>query len=405
MLKFWSLFSGAGLFDAGFAQAGIKHALFCESDPWRREMLRKRWPGVPVLEDIRKLRAGDAAALDGIVGGFPCKGVSSAGNRNGFDHPETVLWREMARVVGEVRPTYVVLENVANLLTLKKGLVWQEVLETLATLGFDVVWDCIPAAAVGAPHRRDRVFAVAAHSDEPEQRQCGGSREGGRASAGRQGEARKDLRERFGGVADTAAHADGAHAERHAGQRGLADGRPDAGGGAEAPAHAERESLQLRGGAGDLGASPGGGGRAARQQRNRDAVADRAEAAADTGSQRRDRRKGQPREGRDTRLGREAGGDVGNGNPPSAPGVAVDWGEYEPAVRRWEAIHGAAPEPLVSRMDDGDPKLRRVRARVDRSRLSALGDGVHTYVGRLVGEYVVWLDQQARLQQKERAHA
>jgi DNA (cytosine-5)-methyltransferase 1 len=169
MLKFWSFFSGAGLLDAGFAQAGIEHVLFCESDPWRREMLRKRWPGVPVLEDIRKLRAGDAATPDGIAGGFPCKGVSSAGNRNGFDHPETVLWREMARVVGEVRPTYVVLENVANLLTLKKGLVWQEVLETLATLGFDVVWDCIPAAAVGAPHRRDRVFAVAAHAArEPE---------------------------------------------------------------------------------------------------------------------------------------------------------------------------------------------------------------------------------------------
>src|SRR4051812_46872471 len=99
MLKFWSFFSGAGLLDAGFAQAGIEHVLFCESDPWRREMLRKRWPGVPVLEDIRKLRAGDADAPDGIAGGFPCKGISSAGGRNGFDHPETVLWREMARVV------------------------------------------------------------------------------------------------------------------------------------------------------------------------------------------------------------------------------------------------------------------------------------------------------------------
>jgi hypothetical protein len=66
--------------------------------------------------------------------------------------------------------------------------------------------------------------------------------------------------------------------------------------------------------------------------------------------------------------------------------VSVEWGEYEPAIRRWEAIHGPAPEPLIRRLDDGDAKLRRVRARVDRSRLSALGDGVHVYLGRLIGD-------------------
>jgi site-specific DNA-cytosine methylase len=82
-----------------------------------------------------------------------------------FDHAETVLWREMARAVGELRPRYVLVENVANILALHDGAVWGEVLGDLAALGYDVVWDCLPAAAVGAPHLRDRVFAVATHAD------------------------------------------------------------------------------------------------------------------------------------------------------------------------------------------------------------------------------------------------
>jgi DNA (cytosine-5)-methyltransferase 1 len=306
VLRLGSLFSGVGMLDAGLAQAGLEHAWFCESDPWRRDQLRQRWPGVPVYEDVRKLRARDVAPVDGVVGGFPCKGVSSAGLRTGFDHAETVLWREMARVVGELGPAYVVLENVANLLTLKKGLVWQEVLETLAALGFDVVWDCLPAAAVGAPHLRDRVFAVAADAS--------------RVREGRTGQATGSDGERTRAGIDVASDAD--------------DGR-------------QPEQPQLHG----------------------------------------EQRPGLDGESRHDALGR---------------GVRVEWGNYEPAVRRWEAIHGPAPEPLVRRLDDGDAKLRRVRSRVDRSRLSALGDGVHVYVGRLVGEYLVWLDEQRRLQRKER---
>jgi DNA (cytosine-5)-methyltransferase 1 len=397
LLRFGSFFSGAGLLDIGFEQAGIEHAWFCESDPWRREILRNRWPGVPVWPDIRELRAGDLAPVDGIVGGFPCKGVSSAGNRNGFDHPETVLWREMARVVGELRPGYVVLENVANLLTIKKGLVWQEVLETLASLRFDVVWDCIPAAAVGATHLRDRVFAVARRADDSAATTAdhGAASDSARLREGRPGPQAGADRERARAGADNVARcgclwdfidadgfcacchahlddprglyaiqgdgrhrfrdcpavadADGAFSKRDAGQRRLADWRADAGGGGQAAADAARRS-----------------------PRRDDEDATR-------------------------RLATEP------------HGVAVEWGEYQPAIQRWEAIHGPAPEPLLRRMDDGDAKLRRMRSRVDRSRLSALGDGVHVYVARIVGEYVVWLEQQRRLQlgldaQKERAH-
>jgi site-specific DNA-cytosine methylase len=115
-----------------------------------------------VHSDVRHVGDG-CEPVDLIAGGFPCKGASTAGKRNGFDHPETVLWREMARAVGELRPRYVLVENVANILALHDGAVWGEVLGDLAALGYDVVWDCLPAAAVGAPHGRDRVFAVAAH--------------------------------------------------------------------------------------------------------------------------------------------------------------------------------------------------------------------------------------------------
>jgi DNA (cytosine-5)-methyltransferase 1 len=158
-----SVFSGIGLLDYGLHLAGIQHAWFCEADEWRRGILPKRWPDARVHADVRHVGHG-CEPVDLIAGGFPCKGASTAGKRNGFDHAETVLWREMARAVGELRPRYVLVENVANILALHDGAVWGEVLGDLAALGYDVVWDCLPAGAVGAPHLRDRVFAVASHA-------------------------------------------------------------------------------------------------------------------------------------------------------------------------------------------------------------------------------------------------
>jgi site-specific DNA-cytosine methylase len=337
-----SLFSGAGLLDIGLHLAGFQHAWLCESDHWRRDLLRVRFPGVPVYDDIRTL--GDqapmgAAPVDLIAGGFPCKGVSAAGNRAGFGHPETVLWRDMARTIRDLRPRYVLVENVADLLVLHDGELWAEVVGTLAALGYDVRWDCVPAGAVGAPHLRDRVFAVATNTSR---------------------------------VAERAAHNE-AHAI--AGSRDTRalprqrDPEP------LAPADAEREPLELRGGAGAVGEAPTGSGGAARQQRagGTPAHCDQ-DAAADTAEARRVAPIG-------TRQQRGVGGDAGAGDD----GVTVDWGEYAPAIHRWEAIHGPAPQPLVRRVDDGSPGVRRLRARVDRSRLSALGDGVHVYVGWLVG--------------------
>ena len=159
-----SLFSGIGLLDYGLSLAGIEHSWLCEADPWRRRILAQRWPDATVYEDVREVD-GSAPGVDLLAGGFPCRGVSFAGEGAGMENPETALWREMARIVGELRPRFVLLENVANLLAVTGGRAWGEVLGSLVALGYVCGWDCLPAAAFGAPHYRDRVVAVAADAD------------------------------------------------------------------------------------------------------------------------------------------------------------------------------------------------------------------------------------------------
>src|SRR5690348_6621312 len=139
----------------------MKTVAFCEIDPYCRAVLRKHWPEVPCYEDVRTLTADalsrDGVAVDVICGGFPCQDVSHAGKRAGLEGARSGLWSEYARLIGELRPRFIVVENVAGLLSLGMG----DVLGDLAALGYDTTWDCIPASAVGAPHRRDRVWIVA----------------------------------------------------------------------------------------------------------------------------------------------------------------------------------------------------------------------------------------------------
>jgi DNA (cytosine-5)-methyltransferase 1 len=157
----------------------MRTVAFCEIDPYCRAVLRKHWPDVPIYGDVTELTAktlantarhlrrasGDeiANASDGpsaievICGGFPCQDISVAGKGAGIEGKRSGLWSEYARIIGEVRPRYVIVENVAALLG--RGLA--RVLGDLAALGYDAEWHCIPASAVGAPHRRDRVWIVA----------------------------------------------------------------------------------------------------------------------------------------------------------------------------------------------------------------------------------------------------
>jgi DNA (cytosine-5)-methyltransferase 1 len=101
-------------------------------------------------------RTGDCG-IDLICGGFPCQDISHAGKGAGIDGERSGLWSEYARIIGEIRPRYAIVENVAALLG--RGL--ERVLGDLAALGYDAEWHCIPASAVGAPHRRDRIWIVA----------------------------------------------------------------------------------------------------------------------------------------------------------------------------------------------------------------------------------------------------
>ena len=158
MLKVGSLFSGAGLCDLGLTWAGFEHQWFCEIDPFCRAVLARHWPGTPIYSDVSGLRGADLPPVDVLCGGFPCQDVSSAGGRAGIKQgTRSGLWYEYARLIGEVRPRYVIIENVRGLLSC--GI--ESVLQDLAALGYDAEWEVLPAAALGAPHHRERVFIVA----------------------------------------------------------------------------------------------------------------------------------------------------------------------------------------------------------------------------------------------------
>lgn len=167
-LRVLDLFSGIGGFSLGLERAGgFETVAFCEIEPYCRRVLAKHWPGVPCYEDVRELSAqrlwddGNTISIQVICGGFPCQDISDAGECAGIDGERSGLWREFARIIGDLRPRYVIVENVAALLHRGMG----TVLGDLAALGYDAEWHCIPAGHVGASHERDRVWIIA-HIDQ-----------------------------------------------------------------------------------------------------------------------------------------------------------------------------------------------------------------------------------------------
>ncbi len=156
MLTFGSLFAGIGGIDLGLERAGMKCKWQVEIDPWCQKVLAKHWPDVERFADVREVGAHNLAPVDVIAGGFPCQPVSRAG-RTLRQRDERWLWPDFYRVVRELRPRYVFVENVPGLMD--GGL--DEVLGDLAASGFDADWSVLSACAVGAPHTRQRVFIVA----------------------------------------------------------------------------------------------------------------------------------------------------------------------------------------------------------------------------------------------------
>lgn len=151
-----SLCSGIGGLELGLELAGLGPVRWqCEVDPFCRRVLRHHWPDAVLHEDIRTLTA--PKPVDVVCAGFPCQPASVAGKREGMSDARW-LWPEVARVVGLVRPRFVMLENVPGLLTVDAGRAFGAVLGDLASLGFDAEWDMFRASDVGAPHRRERLF-------------------------------------------------------------------------------------------------------------------------------------------------------------------------------------------------------------------------------------------------------
>ncbi len=164
-------FSGIGGFSLGLERVGFETVAFVEVEPYCRAVLAKHWPDVPQYGDIRDVTAeqlrADGVTADVITGGFPCQDISNAGKQAGIEGERSGLWSELARLIGEVRPAYAILENVTALISGDSGRWFGRVLGDLAAIGYDAEWHCISAAHVGAPHLRDRIWIIAypQHSD------------------------------------------------------------------------------------------------------------------------------------------------------------------------------------------------------------------------------------------------
>lgn len=156
-----SLFSGIGGFDLAAEWMGWNNIFHCEWMPFPRQVLKYHFPKSLSYEDITKtdftIHRGN---IDILTGGFPCQPYSSAGKRLGKED-ERHLWPHMLRAIQEIEPTYVVGENVRGLTNWNGGVVFEEVCADLEACGYEVQPILLPACAVGAPHRRDRVWFIA----------------------------------------------------------------------------------------------------------------------------------------------------------------------------------------------------------------------------------------------------
>lgn len=363
-----------------------------ENDPYCRAVLRAHWPKVTLHTDVRrKIRY---EPVDVVAGGFPCQPVSNAGLRL-HDADPRWLWPQMLKVVKYVQPRWVLVENVEGLRT--KGLC--DVLEGLAECGYDAEWLRVPAAAVGAPHQRRRYFVVgypsrggreegacvfreptgfvdAANSVVPVANANGERRQeqDGASLAG------KKKRARVGNDRETAANTDGTRQQSFAGN-GTAL-QEEGGEGASRPARSRKVAANTRGVG--LNGYENLEGKGRKKKVWREALGD-----ARLGRLSRD---GQTL----ANSGRKRRQQVATGPPrdEEANGWrSQDWGDYEPAVRRWEAISGRpSPQPLVRRVDDGLSRGMALGTLTDE--LKALGNAVVPQVAEYVGRCIVAADRE-----------
>ena len=199
MLTVGSLFSGIGGLDLGLERAGMRVIWQSEIDPYANKVLAKHWPDVPNLGNIKEINFENVERPDVICGGYPCQPFSTAGKRQGENDPRH-LWPECLRALRVLRPRYALFENVRGHLSLG----FSRVLADLASIGYDAEWQVIPAAAVGAPHKRDRLFIVAYPNDTGKRTPTGGMERQGSTDSEERHDTQHELGGRGADVADPA---------------------------------------------------------------------------------------------------------------------------------------------------------------------------------------------------------
>jgi DNA (cytosine-5)-methyltransferase 1 len=164
-MKLLDLFSGIGGFSYGLERIGFKTVAFCEMDKYCKLILQKHWKGVNIYNDVKeitkeRLEADGIELPEIITGGFPCQPFSIAGARKGTSD-DRYLWPEMFRIIKELKPRWVIGENVRGIISIQDGMVFETVCTDLEGEGYEVRAFNIPAAGVGAPHKRERIWIVA----------------------------------------------------------------------------------------------------------------------------------------------------------------------------------------------------------------------------------------------------
>lgn len=189
-----SLFTGIGGFDLAASWMGWENVMQCEIDGFCQSVLRYHFPSASLYGDIRQLDGKQwNGKVDILTGGFPCQPFSSAGRRRGTED-DRHLWPEMLRVIREIQPSWVVGENVRGLVSWNDGLVFESVCADLEANGYEVQPFCIPACAVGAPHRRERLWFIAHHDGKRNGRVTGVGENPSGAGAGAWVELRTECR-------------------------------------------------------------------------------------------------------------------------------------------------------------------------------------------------------------------
>jgi len=164
-VKHGSLFAGIGGFDLGFERAGVETVWTVENDKSCNQVLATHWPDIKRYGDVKEVGKRNLESVDIISGGFPCQDLSVAGRREGLAGDRSGLWFEFARVIREMEPEWVVVENVPGLFSSNGGTDFAVIVRTLEQFGYCVVWRVLDSQYFGVPQRRRRVFIVGSLGD------------------------------------------------------------------------------------------------------------------------------------------------------------------------------------------------------------------------------------------------